>query len=95
MNSQNVGDSKSTLKKIDALLNPQKRFRRYKKVSKYVHGYKNTIKNSMKPLKDRFVYRWEDPSATKPFFKLSTPKIGFVVKCKTFRVSHENLMASY
>jgi hypothetical protein len=77
-----------TLKKIGALLNHQKRFRRYDKVSKHVHGFKNTIKNSTKPLKDRPVYRWEDLSPTKPFFKFSTPKIGFVAKYETFRVSH-------
>jgi hypothetical protein len=84
-----------TLKKTGALLNSQKRFRRYKKVSKHVHGFKNTIKNPVKPLKDRPVYQWEDPSPTKPFFKFSTSRIGFVGKYETFRVSHENLMVSY
>ncbi len=84
-----------TLKKIGVLLNPQKRFRLYKKVSKHVLSSKNTIKNSTKLLKDLPVYRWKDPSPTKPFFKFSRPKIGFVAKCRTFRVSHENLMVSY
>ena len=77
-----------TLKKIGVLLNPQKRFRLYKKVSKHVLSSKNTIKNSTKLLKDLPVYRWKDPSPAKPFFKFSRPKIGFVAKYKTFRVSH-------
>ena len=62
------------LKKIGALPNPQKRFRPYEKVSKHVHGFKNTIKKSTKPLKDRLVYRWEDPSP-KPLPTLEDPPI--------------------
>ena len=52
--------------RIDALLIPQKRVRHCEKVSEHVHSFKNTIKNSTKLLKDRPVYRWEDPSPMKP-----------------------------
>jgi hypoxanthine-guanine phosphoribosyltransferase len=43
-------ESDYTLKKIGDLLNPQKRFCLYKKVSKHVLSSKNTIKNSTKLL---------------------------------------------
>ena len=87
--------TKNILKTIGALLNTQKRFCRYEKVSQHVESLKNTIKNSTKPLKDLPVYRGEEPSPTKSFFKFKAPEKSFVVKYEIFRASHETPIVSY
>ncbi len=79
---------KNTLNKIDVLPNSRKTFRRCLKVSKGLESLKNRIKISTKPLKVLSVYRSEEPSPAKPFFKFRTAQKGFVGKYETFRVSY-------
>ncbi len=65
-------------KKQIVLPNPQKRFRRCLKVSNGVESLKKRIKISTKPLKVLPVYRSQEPSPAKPFFKFRTADKGFV-----------------
>ncbi len=68
--------NETTLKKIGVLPNPQKKFRKYLKASKEASSLKKRIKKSAKPLKVLPVYRGEEPSPTKPFFKFRTGEKG-------------------
>jgi hypothetical protein len=77
-----------TLKKISVLPNPQKRFRRFLKVSKGVESLKKRIKISTKPSKVLPVCPGEESSPAKPFLKFRTAKKGFVGKYEAFRVSY-------
>ncbi len=60
-------NGENILNKKGILPNPQKRFRRFLKASKWVQSLKKRIKKSMKPLKVLFVYPWEEPPPAKPF----------------------------
>ncbi len=74
-----------TVKKIGILPNPKKKFRRFLKASKEAPSLKKWIKKSTKPLKVLPVYRGEEPSLTKPFFKFRTGEKGLY---KTFKISY-------
>jgi hypothetical protein len=81
-----IGDIHS--KKNRYFTEPQKRFRRCLKVSKYVESLKKRIKISTKPLKVLPVCLGEEPSPAKPFFQFRTAEKGFIGKYETFRLSY-------